>query len=200
MKIDDKLNLVLPLRENDDGVESYVYHTPISKEVFERNYKALAAVKAELAGKNIQYQMATGPQIAALTLRDEYRANAIAQGRVDDEGNPDESELKAFFAELARLTMVLVPTPSGWEKMPVDAAIRAGHVDEDEWSEVESAIVFFTSHYWLTKKVNRRKMADASASLLSGFVTSLPVSECHDFLPKLTNTETLPAAASSVPV
>lgn len=200
MKIDDKLNLVLPLRADGETVESYVYHTPISKEVFERNYKPLAAVKSELAGKNIQYQMSTGPQIAALALKDEYRNNAVASGKVDDDGNPDESEMRAFFSELARLSMILVPTTAGWENMPVDAAIRGGHVDEDEWSEVESAIVFFTSHFWLTKKASRKKMADASASLLSGFVTSLPISECQSFLPKLMQNETSQKAASSVPV
>lgn len=199
--IDDDLNIVLPLRESEDGPLSYIYHTPISKEVFKANYRALAAVKSELASKGTEYQMLTGPQIAALAMRDEMMAQAMRAGDVDESGEPNPKIANAFFAELARLTTVIVPTNTGWQKKPVDAAVRDGDVDEDEWEEMEAALVFFTSHYWLMKKAKRAEMADATASLLEGFVTSSPISECRDFLPTLMNAETSePKEASSAPV
>jgi hypothetical protein len=195
MKIDDSLNLVLPVRED----ELYVYHTPISKEVFEINYKALAAVKGELASKGTAYQMLSGPSIAALALKDEIRKSFADQ--MDASGA--DRVIGAFFAELRRLSMVLVAGANGYEMKPVDVAIKSGALDAEDWEEVESSLVFFTCHYWLTKRAQRAALANAAASLLQGFVTSLSVSELADSLPKLTNAEASEKpvkVASSVPV
>lgn len=189
MKIDDSINLVLPV-----GDGSYVYHTPISKEVFEANYKALASAKAELASKGTAYQMLSGPSIAALVLKDEIRTQS-----------PDGADriITAFFAEIKRLTTALVATDSGYEIKPIDAAIKAGAIDPEDWEEVSSSLVFFTCHYWLTKRATRRPVADATASLMEGFVTSSQVSELPDFLRKLMNAESsaeTEKVVSSVPV
>jgi len=195
MKIDDNINLVLPVRED----ELYVYHTPISKEVFEINYKALAAVKGELASKGTAYQMLSGPSIAALALKDEIRKSFSDQ--MDTSGA--DRVISAFFAELRRLSMVLVAGANGYDMKPVDAAIKAGALDAEDWEEVESSLVFFTCHYWLTKRAQRAALANAAASLLQGFVTSLSVSELGASLPKLTSAEASEKpvkAASSVPV
>jgi len=195
MKIDDNLNMVLPVRED----ELYVYHTPISKEVFEINYKALAAVKGELASKGTAYQMLSGPSIAALAFKDEVRKSFADQ--MDASGA--DRVIGAFFAELRRLSMVLVAGANGYDMKPVDAAIKSGALDEEDWEEVESSLVFFTCHYWLTKRAQRASLANATASLLQGFVTSSSVSELGASLPKLTNAEASEKpgkAASSVPV
>lgn len=195
MKIDDNLNLVLPVRED----ELYVYHTPISKEVFEINYKALAAVKGELSSKGTAYQMLSGPSIAALTYKDEVRK--MFSDQMDASGA--DRVINAFFAELRRLSMVLVAGANGYEMKPIDAAIKSGALDADDWGEVESSLVFFTCHYWLTKRAQRAALANATASLLQGYVTSSAISELADSLPKSTNaetSETVEKAASSVPV
>ena len=195
MRIDDSINLVLPLRENDEYVEIYAYHSPISKEVFEANYRAFAAVKAELASKGTTYQMLSGPQIASLVLKEE-----IAKiSPMDDVGG--EKWIKSIFAELARLTTIVIATANGFDRIPVDVAIKKDLIDSEEWDEVASGIIFFTSHYWMTKRANRKELSNAVASLLSGFVTSSPVSDSSVFSQTLTTTEnTEPKAVSSVPV
>ena len=193
MRIDDEMNLVIPVR---DG-EMFVYHAPISKEAFEANYKPLAAAKAELSSKGVAYQMLSGPSIAALVLKDEFR-------RVyGDQLDTAEKLIGAFFAELKRLSTALVATADGYEMKPVDAAIKAGALDQEEWEETASSLVFFTCHYWLTKRAQRRLVADATASLLQGFVTSSQPSAWSDFLPSSTSAESSAQpgkAASSVPV
>lgn len=191
MKIDESLNLVLPIND-----ALMVYHTPISRAVFEVNYKSLSATKSALASKGIHYQMDAGPRIASLLFMDEVRLGA----EIGADGNPDETSGKAFLAELRRLSMVMIAGNNGWDLMPIDAAIHAGKVDSEEWQEVESALVFFTCHYAMAKKADRQSIGIASASLLRGFATSLVCSEYVASLPKLTTGMTTEAqAASSVP-
>ncbi|MHB8914736.1 MAG: hypothetical protein ACYC4K_02865 [Thiobacillus sp.] len=191
MKIDESLNLVLPL-----GESLMVYHSPISRAVFEANYKALAATKAALASKGVHYQMDAGPRIASLLLMDEVRRDADA----DKDGLPDESAGRAFLAELRRLSMVMVASQNGWDLIPVDAAINTGKVDAEEWQEVESALVFFTCHYAMARKADRQSVGIASASLLRAYTTSSACSEYAASLPKLTTAEiTAASAGSSVP-
>lgn len=173
MQINEANNLVIPLR--DDGVQ--VFHTPISRDVFEANYRILAATKSVLGSKGIYYQMDSGPRIASLTLKDEGQKDAAARGDFDGIGNPNDGGALALLAEIKRLTMILAPTKNGWDMIPVDAAIAAKVIDAEEWQEVESAIVFFTCHYAMSKRQDRARIAQATASLLKGAITSLPAME-----------------------
>ena len=178
MKINENLNLVIPVRTDENGnVLIHGYHTPISREVFEANYRILAATKSELAGKGIHYQMDAGPRIAGLVLKDEAAKDAREIGNVDKDGNPNIDGALALLADIKRLTMILIPTDTGWSSVPVDTAINSGKIDADEWREVESSIVFFTCHYALAKKSERATMGKATASILSGLNTSLSVTE-----------------------
>ncbi len=185
MKITDDLKLAIPLRSIADGVEIYAYHVPISREVFESNYRLLAGVKSELAGKGAHYLMSAGPRIASLALMDEAKKESSSNGNFDEAGNPDCSSAKAFLMEIKRLTTVLIPGPSGWDMLPIDAAISSGKIDAEEWQEVESNIVFFTCHYSLARRSEREITANATASLLMGACTSLPPSEFVASLPGL---------------
>lgn len=182
MKIDESLNLVLNV-----GNGYALYHTPISRGVFEVNFKLLAATKSELAGKGIHYQMDSGPRIASLLLMDEAKK--------DD----NEEAGKALLAEIKRLSMVLAPGENGWSMSPVDAAINADKIDIDDWREVESSLVFFTCHFSMAAKREKKTMASAVASLLKGFTTSLACSEYADSLLISTTGENIPMVASSVP-
>lgn len=200
MKINDDLKIVIPLRTGDNGVEIYAYHSPISREVFEVNYRILAATKAELASKGIHYQMDSGPRIAALVLMDEARKDAFNNGYVDEKGNGIDDNARALREEIKRLTTVLVATNDGWTQSPINAAINAEKIDEEEWREVESAIVFFTCHYALAKKADRKSIGEATASLLRGSSTSLACSEFLASLPPLMKEEvSAKSAGSSVP-
>lgn len=175
--INEALNLVLPARADEKGVLIYAYHSPISREVFEANYRFLAATKAALASKGVIYMMDAGPRIASLTFKDEARRDALERGDVDAKGNPNEDHMHAFLAEILRLTTILAPSANGYQTIPVDAAIAQNLLDEEEWMETESSIVFFTFNYWLSRKSTRSQLASATASVLKASVTSLSAME-----------------------
>ena len=174
--IDDNLNLVLPVLVEDEVIAS-AFHTPLSRQVFEANYQLFALTKAELSSKGLHYQMDTGPRICTYVLVDEARKIAEASGRLDAQGNPDTLKATALLAEIKRLTMICVPEVTGWESIPVDTAIARGKIDQEDWKELESSILFFTCHHFLTKKSDRKKLFLAVASLLGGSATSLPITE-----------------------
>lgn len=200
MNINDALNLVVPVKDGPSGTSVQAFHTPISREVFEANYKLLAYTKANLAAEGIYYQMDSGPRIAAMVLRDKARQEAELRGEAEDSGKPSAKAADALFEELKRLTTILGPTPNGWQTLPVDAALQAGILSRDEWDETLSAIVFFTSHYALARSAERRGIGQATASVLKASVTSSPLSEYVASLPKSTAAEpSTPKAVSSVP-
>ncbi len=183
MKIDDNLNLVLDV---GDGMK--LYHTPISAEVFEANFRILALTKADLAANGIHYQMESGPRVATLLLKD----NAEKSGMAD--------HAQALLAEIKRLSMVLVPGDDGWKMTLIDSAIKAGQIDAEDWLEVESALVFFTCHCSMATRRDRAGVVSAVASLLLGFATSLPCMELAASLPELMKGEAIvESVESSVP-
>jgi len=215
--IDENLNVVFPVvtdhvtrkekgedgkeREvHEDVVRIHAFHTPVSKAVFDQNFALLASTKAAMESKGRQYLMSAGPRVAALTLRDEGLRDAESSGRMDDDGNPKDDEVRAFFAELRRLTMILCPGQSGWDMIPVDQAISGGKIDQEDWEEVESAIVFFTCHYSMARKADRARVSQATASFLKASTTSSPLSAYLASLQNSTQAATsAPRAASSVP-
>jgi hypothetical protein len=218
MQVDESFNVIFPVvtervvrKEKDkvtgeekDVAENIVrihaFHTPISKAVFDQNFALLASTKATLENKGRQYLMSAGPRVAALTLRDEGLRDAESRGNVDDRGNPKDDEVKAFFAELRRLTTILCPGAAGWEMLPVDLAISGGKIDAEEWEEVEAAIVFFCCHWSMAKKVDRQRIGQSTASFLKASTTPSPLSVWVASLPSSTVAATSAVkAASSVP-
>lgn len=195
-RIDDALNLVIPVKE-EVGTTIYAYHSPISREVFEANYRLIAAAKAELSSKGVVYMMDAGPRIAALTLREESRRDAEQRG-------DEDIGAKSLLADIRRLTTILCPTAEGWKMLPVDSAIQQDFLDGEEWSEVESQIVFFTFHYAMSKKAQRKKNCEAVALVLKGSITSLSATGFIDSLPTSTKDAPIDSTvtvrvASSVP-
>ncbi|MDE3023901.1 MAG: hypothetical protein KGI54_18950 [Pseudomonadota bacterium] len=200
MRINENLNLVLPVREDEDGNPLvYAFHTPITREIFEASFRIIAATKASLFGKGFVFAADTGPRIAALTLKDEGRRDAESRGEVDEQGHPRDGGAHALLAEIKRLTLILAPSSHGWDMLPVDTAIHSEYMDEDEWREVESALVFFTCPYALATKTVKENLASVIASVLRGLITSSPVSEYAASLPKLTGKQGSTEKESSVP-
>lgn len=179
MRMSEALNLVLPIGD------LHAHHTPISREVFEANYRMLAATRAALSGKGVIYQMMAGPRIAKLALLDEARSDAEERGEfeLDSTGKPltndgrpvpSLSRAQALLGEIQRLTVILCPGAKGWDALPVDAAIRAGHVDEEDWAEAQARLVFFTCICSMESRAERAGIAQATASLMKASITSLP--------------------------
>lgn len=211
MKIDEKRNLVLPIVTEkvtkkvdgkdvtEDVVRVYAFHSPVSREVFEANYRILAATKSALASKGSHYLMSSGPRIAALTLKDEGRKDAADRGSFDKDGNIVDEETAALFSEIKRLTMVLCPGSNGWDMLPVDTAISAGKIDSEDFEELASSIVFFTCHCAMARKADRETTARATASVVGASITSSSITEFLGSLPNSTQAEHTRPAASSIP-
>lgn len=172
MQINNALNFVLPLRQSDDGEPLvWAYHTPITTEVFQANYRIIAETNARIWGKGLKYAATAGARIAALTLRDVSKADAEEFDTADH--GP------ALLGEIKRLTIVLAPAEGGvgFQPYPVDLAIQRKIIDADDWSEVESAIVFFTVGYAMSKRAARTQFCELISSRIGGSTTSLPPME-----------------------
>lgn len=160
MQINENLNLVVPLRSDDKGVQIYAYHTPISKEVFKANAILLAATNTEMGRHGQYFQMGLGPRIATEILLKEAEKESM--------------NASALLEDIKRLTSVLVPTEKGWENMPIDAAIKAKKIEQEEWEEVQSDLIFFTCHYFFVKMGEREKACNSLVRLLEASKTSSP--------------------------
>jgi len=211
MRINEQRNLVLPIVVEkieskfdgkdvpEDIIRVYAYHTPVSREVFEANYRILAATKSALAAKGSHYLMSSGPRIAALTLKDEGKKDAAARGSFDKDGNIVDEETASFIAEIKRLTMVLCACPNGWETLPIDTAISSGKIDSEDWEEALSSVVFFTCHSAMARKADREITSRATASLLGASITSSSITEFRDSLLNSTQAEPTKIIHSSIP-
>ena|SRR3974390_2260268 len=134
--IDRKLNLVLTYPRDKGAL--YVHATAISKQVFETYYrvisKAFASIYTDYGGASGAF--ASGPRIAALELK---RAAAEFGG---ESAKADVEQ--GLMAEIRRLANAILLTDKGWETLPLGEVIKRGLLDEDEASEVENALAFFT--------------------------------------------------------
>lgn len=126
-QIDRKLNLVLTYPRT--GVAPlHIHATAISLQVFETYYLIIARAFATI--NTIAGGVAGGPRIANLELK-----------RAATDLGMDPAPL---LAEIKRLSSVARSTDKGWENLPLPEAIAKKMLDEDEVSEVENALAFFT--------------------------------------------------------
>ena len=199
MNITSDLHLGFPIRWAE-GVDPktqqpapvptvWAYHTPIDARIFEANYRVIAAAQLEIADKGI-----VGQRIATYALRDAARQDALDHGQ-------DPALPSPLLADIKRLTLVLAPGPTGYDLLPIDAALARGVIDQDDWTEAESALVFFTCAYTMVPRMARERVANAYASVMRGSITSLPPMEYAASLPTSTSAETSapPPEPSSVP-
>lgn len=158
--MNEKLHLVIPIYQEADGVEvvyAYVHAAPVSREVFEANFRNLSKTFAAIHGEGLG-ELA-GPRIAALMLRE------VARDSRDEEG------ARALMNEIRRLSNILIRTPAGWETMPFADAIE--HLDPDDVSEVENAIVYFIVSSAMHRKNMAKLFLTGAAKLWGAEVTSL---------------------------
>lgn len=189
MDINESLNLVVPVTDTINA-----YHTPISREVYQANFRILGQAKAAIYAQGLPYAAGVGPLQAALTLREEGELLAQARGKEGDSG------AGAFLKEIDRLTTILVPGSSGYDMVPVDAALAEGFITTSDYDEVESAIVFFTFELWVNRNRNKASLATLAASIVGGSITSSSITEYSASLRTSTKAATTRKAASSVPV
>lgn len=184
MKIDRKtLNLVVELpREGEANV--IAHSSALPAEVVEQ-YHGLAGptMNALIVGGYGYY----APRYAASVLREVASQQAELGGGVDHRTQDAASarakeRIAAFFAEIRRRTHVLSLTDSGWEMVPLGDATKAGTVDDEEVSQIENALVFFT--FGLRSWVKaQRDAVSGGLSLCNARIESLNCTELMRSLP-----------------
>lgn len=187
MRIDRKMNLVFPVDTEKGTV--YVHTTPISREVFELHFLVISQTFAALYQQGLN--IVAGPRIAAMMLKD----LATKQGNWD---GPDGVK-EGLVAEMRRLTMVAVPGEKGWQMMPFDEVCDRGILDEDDQSEVEGAVTFFTCVSAMHRRDQLPGVLAGMASLWDAQITSLNFTAYVASLPTLTEEPSTTTATSSVP-
>ncbi len=175
MKIDHQLNLVIPI-EREDGAAIHVFSSPIPRAVFERYYMPIAQTFNAIYSGGLGIM--SGPRVAAMVLKDVAMKLGVWDGV--------EGVERGLVQEVRRLTNVLALGEHGWDTIPIHEAIAKGHLDEDDASEVENALVFFTVAYHMHKKTDRKGILDGAMKLWGGRLESLSFSEFRDSLSKST--------------
>lgn len=154
LKIDDRLNLVIPLALS--GGDAYVHSTPISQETFDEHFMLLSRTFNTLFGEG--FAATTGPRVAYLMME------RVARNTRDGES------FAAVMNEIYRLTMVALP---GGEFMLLDEAIKAAKIDQADKREIDNALVFFTVTSALLKPKDANEMISEGARLWGALTTSL---------------------------
>jgi hypothetical protein len=171
VRINKKLNMVIPV-ERDEG-KVYVHSVPISSEVFERYHLVIAQTFSAF------HLHALGPigapRTAALILKD------IAKNKGAWEGE-DGIEF-GLMGEIRRLTNVAVAGARGWEPVPLEEAVRLGVLDDQDKSEVENAIVYFTVSSAMYRRGELAVTLDTLCKLWDAQTTSLNITEYAASLP-----------------
>jgi hypothetical protein len=164
MKIDEQLNLVIPI-DREDGSTIYVHASPISREVFERYWLVLSKAFAQMYTEGLGPTV--GPRIAALMLR------TVAQ-ELNQWDGPLGVE-RGVMAEIRRLANVAAPGSngtSGWQIYPLDDLIKKQVIDGEDASQIENILVFFTLVWRLHLPKDRRIILDGGARMWSASTTS----------------------------
>src|SRR5882762_7244796 len=129
MKINRRLNLVIPVYQGDDTL--YVHSSPISPDIFEQYFDVIARTYSEIYSGG--YGIASAPRIAHMLLK-----------KTAEQHNQWDDVQKGLLAEIRRLTNVIVKGTNGWETVPYQEVLDKKRIEPEDISEVNNALVFFT--------------------------------------------------------
>lgn len=176
MKIDRRLNLVVPLYEDTQDaspVIAYVHSVPLSMAVVDRWFIMLGKTYNAIMSEG--FGMAAGPAHAARILRHLATANGVWTDSVGKEGSREVGVENGLLAEIRRLTNVLLPADGKWKMVPWAVASEQKMISEEDVSEVENAIVFFIAAYATLNRGQREAIITKSAEVWGAQLTSLDI-------------------------
>lgn len=131
--ISRKLNIVLNPFQTKDGL-AYVHSIPVGRQTFEMCFRPMARAMSAIVSEGIG--PITGPSIAALLLQQE--ANLIGEG---------DAISQTLIPEIKRLTNVIIAGSGA--VMPYGVAEQRNLLDDEQRSEIENLLVFFTLVSWI---------------------------------------------------
>ena len=167
MKIDRKLNLVIPIETEIDKV--FIHSVPISRAVFELYYLVIAKTFSQIFSQGLG--AIAGPRIAFLMLKQ----------TATDMGLWADVE-KGLINEIIRLTNVLMVGEKGWETVPLNTAIARDMIDPDVLADIEGELVFFTCVSVMNKKNQVTGIMETVGGLWGSEITA---SNCTEYLASL---------------
>ena len=132
--ISRKLNVVLPPFETKDHGRVYVHSVPIGRATFESCFRPMARAMSSIITEGIG--PITGPSVAALILQQE--ADAIGEGEAIKTG---------VMLDIKRNTNIILADKA--DTIPYAVAMQRNLLDEDQQSEVENLLVYFTLVSWI---------------------------------------------------
>jgi hypothetical protein len=191
MRIDNKLNLVIPV-DTDNGT-LYVHATPISRETFEQYALLIGQTFATIYRQRLE--LVAGPRLAMILLRKCAKDLGVMEG-------PDRQHLEPaqyLIAEIRRLTNVMVPSEKGFQIYPLQDAIDHEILTPDDISEVEGAVVFFMLSSAMHLRKDLPAILAGMTSLWDAQTTLLGCTEYVASLPKSIEVPDLTTPTSSVP-
>lgn len=157
----------------------YVYGTPLSREVFQRYWLVFSKTFAQIYNEGLH--VTAGPRIAAMAMRDIART----LGQLDGADGVEHG----VFDEIRRTTTVAVPTADkGWQQVILDDAVRGKLISEEDFSEVENILAFFTVIFHMHRADQRLTILGGAARLWDAQIISSAFSVFIASLPKLTVT------------
>jgi hypothetical protein len=181
MKLDERLNLVVPVELN--GAKAYVHSVPISIEVYEQFFDVMVKAFNEVTSLGLD------KPASIRTARLWLRKSAQAMGRWDEVQS-------GLINEIRRLTNVLMVSANGWETVPLQQCIQSKMLDAEDVSEVENAVIFFTFLSHLTERPLRKLAQIGGSGVLGGLATSL---NCTEYSASL-GTSTAPASSGAAQI
>jgi hypothetical protein len=179
--LDKRLNLVLEV-ERDDKSVVYVHSTPIPRQMWKTHYTFLSMAI------NSMYQDGFPPATCARVC---YQRMA----ELADENKERFGDLgRTLFAEIWRLTNVLVPTDQGYEAIPFYHMLKGDKdLDMDNVEEVQNFICYFTAASWV-HGLNRKEREAFQVLMTKGFgvqITALPLTEFRNSMLTLKSEESI---------
>lgn len=173
MKIDKRLNLTFTVDGAEEGSVVHIHSVPISMPVFEKYYLPISKVISAIYSEGLG--LIGGPRVASLMLRQVADNLGIWEGK--------EGVERGLVAEIRRLTNAVVMNNGAWDVMPIEDALKAGLISEDDFREAESQVTFFTFSSVVHKRKNLPEMLKQFCDLWELQISSLNVTEYKDSLP-----------------
>lgn len=200
MKIDKRLNLVLPIMDGDNVV-AHVFSSPISKEVFETYFLAISKTFARIHGEGLN--AIVGPRVAAMMLKSVAKEMPPRDDGAENFWEGPSGVALGLVAEIVRLSNVFLPAAKGgWQTIPLQEAADKNYISESDYSEVENALVFFTVASAMYPRNQLAGILDVATRIWGGRITSSTITEFEASLPTSTtaaNTGVKTAEELSIP-
>lgn len=192
MRIDKRLNLVVPIYDDADSQKliAYVHSTPLSEEAVERHFMLLAQVFAQVFQQGLGF--AAGPAIAMRLLR---RVAENTQVWINEDKTPGEAQL--LVEEIRRLTTIIVPNGAGWQQVPLQIAVDMKHISAEDRQEVENAIVFFIAASATLPRKQRQALLQEAVDLWGARLSS---SSCTEWIASMTTPKEVVSTGAKSPV